>query len=194
WGDEPDNLDIPENEPEEIIEPEEIRHTADTWEVGMPWDPEWGEEPDYLDIPENEPEIVNFEYNICKYIATSNPNTLEITVSLTKPGTVYYVFEDISTMFGSEYLPSIEQVIQGNNALGNPNPKIEPNTGDDNFEFFTEAFIHGQFVITEANKEYMIVIEGPTFAEMKEETFIEAPSGFKGSIVAIDENGNKIIK
>jgi hypothetical protein len=23
-----------------IIEPEEIHHTADTWEVGMPWDSE----------------------------------------------------------------------------------------------------------------------------------------------------------
>ncbi len=29
---------------------------------------------------------------------------------------------------------------------------------------------------------------------MKGETFIGSPSGFKGSIVAIDENGNKIIK
>ncbi|MEA1975841.1 MAG: hypothetical protein U9N10_09955, partial [Bacillota bacterium] len=58
-----------------IIEPEEIYHTADTWEIGMPWDPEWGDEPDgvwqpnsgipwkpewgdepdNLDIPENEP-------------------------------------------------------------------------------------------------------------------------------------------
>ncbi len=203
-------------ETEIIIDTEEIYHTADTWEVGMPWDlewgpepegawhpdsgipwdSEWGPEPDDIDIPEEENiiEVIEFEFITCNYIATSNPNTLEITVSLTKPGTVHYVFEDLSVMFGSKYLPSIDQITEGNNALGSPNPKSEPDTGDDDFEFFTEAFVHGEIAVVEAGIEYKIVINGPTFAGMEGESFLDSPSGFRGSIVAVDENGNKIIK
>jgi len=97
-------------------------------------------------------------------------------------------------MFGSEYLPSIGQIMQGNNALGNPNPKPAPDTGDDEMEFFAEAFVSGQIQVEEAGKEYKITIYGPTLSGMQGETFMEAPSGSKGSFVAVDEEGNKIIK
>ncbi|MEA3423971.1 MAG: hypothetical protein U9Q80_09285 [Bacillota bacterium] len=210
WGPEPDDLDLTEEELEIIIDSDEVYHTADTWEAGMPWDPEWGEEPEGAWQPDsgvpwdpdwgpepddlNLPEEIDFEFITCNYIATSNPNNLEITISLTKPGTVYYVFEDISVMFGLKYLPSADQVMQGNNALGSPDPKAKPDTGDDDFEFFTEAFVSGQILVDEADKEYKVVIDGPTFPGMEGETFMDSPSGFRGSVVAVDEDGNEIIE
>jgi hypothetical protein len=201
WGEEPTDADEENsnNKEENSNDDNDDMMTKDMWEAGMPWDMEWGEEPTDVDEEneeneeENKIEEVNFDFIVCDYIATSNPNALVVTVSLTKPGTVYYVFEDISIEFGSSYLPSINQIINGNNAFGNPNPKPEPNS-DDEMEFPSEAFVKGAIKVLESNKEYSVTIIGPTFSEMKGEKFMDKPDRSKGSFVAVDNKGNIINK
>lgn len=97
----------------------------------------------------------------------SADGTYSLTVRLSEPCIVYYVFEDISVMMGSSYSPSNAQVKNGYNCFGQPNPKPFPEGLEDDEgnptkqEFPPEALMAGTINVTEADKDYTVVINDP---------------------------------
>jgi len=189
----PDNMD-------------ENAFTKDNWEVGMPWDAEWGEAPDDEDVShENEPgneETENTEdpgqeeakapisFIECRYSLSGG--SVEIEISLTRPGEVYYVFEDISVMMGQDYLPSEDQIMAGLNATGGSDGKAIPQM-DEDMEIGPEALVRGSISIDEAEKTYHITAS-PTSSPDGEDPEGGQLSNLHGSFLAIDQDGNRILK
>lgn len=150
------------------------------------------------DQSEEEKNNDNVEYSFIKSSSVfSNSNqSFTLTVMLSKPGKVYYVYEDISVMFGGSYSPSNAQVINGYNCFGQPNPKpfVEIEDEDGNMseqEFPPEVIIAGSINVTEANKEFTVFNDEPTLKFDNDQT-IELTSKVNLHIVAVDEEGNEI--
>ncbi|HKL11030.1 MAG TPA: hypothetical protein VJ990_06275 [Clostridia bacterium] len=177
WGDEPEGAWSPDD--------------------GVPWDPAWGSQPDWNENgpdtsdttsgDEESPETeASNEENALRFIKCEShfsSNSIEMEIVLSKPATLYYVFEDLSTMMGNGYLPSEKQIMAGLNATGGPDGKTPPDMGED-MEFPQEALIKGTITITEANKSYK-----RTFESSNDENF-QNLSSLHGSFLATDAEGN----
>ncbi|HKL10179.1 MAG TPA: hypothetical protein VJ990_01975 [Clostridia bacterium] len=221
WGVEPNDDDFDSDNPDagdsnDFDDPNgDNVMTKENWEVGLPWDaewgetpdgawtpesgipwkPEWGEEPNDDDFDSDNPDAeqtseTTFEFLECSYSLSGNSVRMEI--SLSRPATVYYVFEDISVMMGDGYLPSESQIIAGQNATGGPNGKTLPNM-DEDINIGAEALIRGSISVTEAGENYS---ENASPSSSPED---DAPedgqiANLHGSFLAVDANGNRILK